>query len=72
MEATGSNEVISALRIVEGACDLPAFFGPSICRFDLKTLHRTILGPGALPLPDLQWHVDHEVDWLCRQRESES
>jgi uncharacterized protein (DUF885 family) len=30
-------------------------------RFNLKDFHRTILGPGALPMLDLDWHVDHET-----------
>ncbi len=29
--------------------------------FDLKTFHAAILGPGALPITDLQWHVDWEI-----------
>jgi uncharacterized protein (DUF885 family) len=30
--------------------------------FDIKDFHRSILGPGALPLRDLGWHVNHEID----------
>jgi uncharacterized protein (DUF885 family) len=29
--------------------------------FRLKTFHSAVLGPGALPLLDLQWHVEHEI-----------
>lgn len=32
--------------------------------FDLKTFHAAILGPGALPMTDLQWHVDWEIAGL--------
>lgn len=35
-------------------------------RFDIKDFHRSILGPGALPLRDLGWHVNHEIDLLGR------
>ena len=33
-------------------------FGP---QFDLREFHTAILEPGALPLPDLEWHVDREI-----------
>jgi uncharacterized protein (DUF885 family) len=33
-------------------------------RFDIKRFHEAILGPGALPLPDLEWHVDWEIERL--------
>lgn len=29
--------------------------------FDLRKFHTCILGPGALPLPDLSWHVESEI-----------
>jgi uncharacterized protein (DUF885 family) len=34
-------------------------------RFDLKEFHRLVLGPGALPLPDLDWHLARETDRLA-------
>jgi uncharacterized protein (DUF885 family) len=30
-------------------------------RFDLKDFHAAVLGPGALPIPDLDWHLDSEI-----------
>lgn len=30
-------------------------------RFDIKRFHAAILEPGALPIPDLQWHIEHEI-----------
>jgi uncharacterized protein (DUF885 family) len=33
-------------------------------RFDLKEFHSAILGPGALPMPELEWHVEHEIERL--------
>jgi uncharacterized protein (DUF885 family) len=33
-------------------------------RFDLKTFHSAVLGPGALPLPDLEWHIGCEIERL--------
>jgi len=33
-------------------------------QFDLRRFHACILGPGALPLPDLAWHVDAEIAGL--------
>jgi uncharacterized protein (DUF885 family) len=33
-------------------------------RFDLKTFHAAVLGPGALPITDLQWHVQWETERL--------
>jgi uncharacterized protein (DUF885 family) len=33
-------------------------------RFNLKDFHTAILGPGALPMPDLEWHVEHEIKRL--------
>jgi uncharacterized protein (DUF885 family) len=32
--------------------------------FDLKVFHATVLGPGALPMIDLEWHVDWEIERL--------
>jgi len=37
-------------------------------RFDLKTFHEVILGPGALPMGDLTWHVEGEIERLSRHR----
>jgi len=34
-------------------------------RFDIKDFHAAVLGPGALPLPDLQWHLDCETRRLA-------
>ena len=31
---------------------------------DLKDFHDTILGSGALPMADLAWHVDREIERL--------
>ncbi len=33
-------------------------------RFTMKDFHAAILEPGALTLPDLDWHVDHETNLL--------
>jgi uncharacterized protein (DUF885 family) len=34
-------------------------------RFDIKRFHAAVLGPGALPLPDLDWHLQGELDrWI--------
>jgi uncharacterized protein (DUF885 family) len=33
-------------------------------RFDLKEFHTAILGPGALPMSDLEWHVGLVIDQL--------
>lgn len=30
-------------------------------RFDIKRFHAAVLGPGALPLPDLDWHLEQET-----------
>ena len=30
-------------------------------RFDIKRFHAAVLGPGALPLPDLDWHLERET-----------
>jgi uncharacterized protein (DUF885 family) len=30
-------------------------------RFDIKEFHAAILGPGALPMPELEWHFNREV-----------
>lgn len=35
-------------------------------RFDLRDFHETALGAGALPLQDLAWHVDQQIE--CMQR----
>jgi uncharacterized protein (DUF885 family) len=32
--------------------------------FDIKKFHTAILGPGALPMADLEWHVDLEIERL--------
>jgi uncharacterized protein (DUF885 family) len=37
--------------------------------FDLKDFHSAILGPGALPLPDLAWHIDYEIRRLSNLSE---
>jgi uncharacterized protein (DUF885 family) len=31
-------------------------------RFDLKAFHAAVLAPGALPLPDLDWHLAQETE----------
>jgi uncharacterized protein (DUF885 family) len=36
-------------------------------RFDLRDFHATVLGSGALPLPDLRWHLEHESRRLAIQ-----
>jgi uncharacterized protein (DUF885 family) len=33
-------------------------------RFELKDFHAAVLGPGALPMPELAWHVDREIERL--------
>jgi uncharacterized protein (DUF885 family) len=33
-------------------------------RFNLRAFHAAILGPGALPMPDLEWHIEHEIKRL--------
>jgi uncharacterized protein (DUF885 family) len=35
--------------------------------FQLKDFHAAVLEPGGLPLTDLQWHVDYEIERLKRQ-----
>jgi uncharacterized protein (DUF885 family) len=35
--------------------------------FDIRLFHAAVLTPGALPLPDLEWHVGTEIERL-RQR----
>jgi uncharacterized protein (DUF885 family) len=34
-------------------------------RFSYQEFHNAILGPGALPIPDLEWHVEREIDRLA-------
>jgi uncharacterized protein (DUF885 family) len=36
-------------------------------RFDFKDFHAAVLGPGALPMPDLEWHVEHEITRLKKR-----
>lgn len=36
--------------------------------FDIKEFHAAILGPGALPMTDLEWHVDREIERLRGER----
>jgi uncharacterized protein (DUF885 family) len=31
-------------------------------RFALSDFHASVLKPGALPMPDLQWHLEHEIE----------
>jgi uncharacterized protein (DUF885 family) len=33
-------------------------------RFDLKTFHAAVVGHGSLPMPELEWHLDHEIERL--------
>lgn len=33
--------------------------------FSIKDFHAAILGPGALPLQDLEWHIENEIDRLA-------
>jgi uncharacterized protein (DUF885 family) len=35
-------------------------------QFRLKDFHAAVLGPGALPLPDLEWHIDYETERIKR------
>jgi uncharacterized protein (DUF885 family) len=37
-------------------------------RFDLKDFHAAVLGIGALPLPDLSWHIEYETRRLANSR----
>ncbi|MFC4311623.1 DUF885 domain-containing protein [Steroidobacter flavus] len=41
-------------------------------RFSLKDFHEAVLGPGALPLHDLKWHINHEIVRLRAQYTSEA
>jgi len=34
--------------------------------FSIKAFHAAILGPGALPLQDLEWHIENEIERLTR------
>ena len=33
-------------------------------RFEVKEFHSVVLRPGALPLSDLNWHIDREIERL--------
>ena len=33
-------------------------------RFDIKEFHAAVLGPGALPMPELAWHVERKIERL--------
>lgn len=33
-------------------------------RFNIKDFHAAVLGPGALPMPELAWHIDREIERL--------
>jgi uncharacterized protein (DUF885 family) len=33
-------------------------------RFDIKEFHAAVLEPGALPMPELAWHIDREIERL--------
>jgi uncharacterized protein (DUF885 family) len=33
-------------------------------RFEIKEFHAAVLGPGALPMPELAWHVEREIERL--------
>ncbi len=35
--------------------------------FDIRDFHAAVLGPGALPLPELAWHIDREIERLSSQ-----
>ena len=37
-------------------------------RFDMKDFHAFVLEPGAIPLPDLEWHVEREIERLIRNK----
>jgi uncharacterized protein (DUF885 family) len=39
-------------------------------RFDLKDFHSVVLGPGAIPMSDLEWHVDREIETVTMQTKS--
>ena len=41
-------------------------------RFDLKEFHSAVLGPGALPMSDLAWHIDYEIERLNDRDAKES
>lgn len=30
--------------------------------FTMKDFHEAVLGPGAIPLPELEWHMEHEIE----------
>jgi uncharacterized protein (DUF885 family) len=39
-------------------------------RFALKDFHSAVLAPGALPIPDLEWHVEGEIKRLLATSKS--
>ncbi len=36
-------------------------------RFDIKRFHAAVLGPGALPMPDLDWHLARETGRMAAE-----
>jgi uncharacterized protein (DUF885 family) len=39
--------------------------------FTMKAFHEAVLGPGAMPFPDLEWHVEHEIERRKARRQSD-
>jgi uncharacterized protein (DUF885 family) len=37
-------------------------------RFDIKEFHAAVLEPGALPMPELAWHIDREIERLSARQ----
>jgi len=38
---------------------MSAALGPA---FTIKNFHEAVLSPGAIPIPELEWHIDHEIE----------
>ena len=51
----GDTQIMALRERMRGA------LGP---KFDLKSFHSAVLGPGALPMTDLEWHVDWQIEQL--------
>jgi uncharacterized protein (DUF885 family) len=53
----GDSEILSMRERMRAA------LGP---RFDIRDFHAAVLAPGALPLPDLGWHLERETERLAK------
>jgi len=47
---------------------MSAALGPA---FTIKDFHEAVLGPGAMPFPELEWHVEHEIETRKARRLSD-